>query len=135
MAFIYSDLMVPPLVAINARYYGRRMALYIAGVMWVSIVVTAVAMHGVFAVIGITPESGRAVDEITRFAIDYTFWLNLVMAVAATVMVVLHRAFSRDHADGMKMDMEGDGPVKRTAVFIMIAILAGGLISKISTLF
>jgi len=135
MGFVYSDLMVPPLIAINAKYYGWRVALYIAGVMWVSIVVTAVVMHGVFAVIGITPESGRAVDEITRFAIDYTFWLNLVMAVAAIVMVVLHRAFSRDHADGMKMDMEGDGPVKRTAVFIMIAILAGGLISKISTLF
>jgi nicotinamide riboside transporter PnuC len=30
MGFIYSDLMVPPLVQINARYYGWRVALYIA---------------------------------------------------------------------------------------------------------
>ena len=41
MGFIYSDLMVPSLVAINARYYGWRTALYIAAVMYASIVCTA----------------------------------------------------------------------------------------------
>ncbi|MEJ2471628.1 MAG: permease, partial [Desulfuromonadales bacterium] len=41
MGFIYSDLMVPPLVAVNAKYYGWRLALYIAGIMFVAIVITA----------------------------------------------------------------------------------------------
>jgi uncharacterized protein len=41
MGFIYSDLMVPPLVRVNAKYYGWKLALYIAGTMYVSIVLTA----------------------------------------------------------------------------------------------
>lgn len=55
MGFIYSDLMVPPLVMINAKYYGWRMALYIAGVMFISIFVTAIALHTIFSLLSITP--------------------------------------------------------------------------------
>jgi uncharacterized membrane protein YraQ (UPF0718 family) len=128
MGFIYSDLMVPPLVAINAKYYGWRVALYIAGVMWVSIVVTAVAMHSAFALAGITPESHRAVEEVTRFAVDYTFWLNLAMVVVAAVMVWLHKRH-RAATDHGSMDHGGGGKVKRVATIAMIAIVLGGLVA------
>lgn len=43
MGFIYSDLIVPPLVAVNAKYYGWRVATYIAGIRYVSIVSSALA--------------------------------------------------------------------------------------------
>jgi hypothetical protein len=62
MKFIYAGLVVPPLVAINARYYGWRAALYIAAILFVNIVVTALAMHFIFAALGIVPES-RLQDE------------------------------------------------------------------------
>ncbi|MDX1501256.1 MAG: hypothetical protein R3325_02755 [Thermoanaerobaculia bacterium] len=68
VGFIYSDLMVPPLVAVNAKSYGKRVALYIAGVMLVSIVATALVLHYAFAALGITPESGRAIEHVSRFA-------------------------------------------------------------------
>jgi uncharacterized membrane protein YraQ (UPF0718 family) len=129
MGFIYSDLMVPPLVAINAKYYGLRVALYIAGVMWVSIVITAVTLHGAFAVLGLTPESSRAVEEVSRFAIDYTFWLNLAMVVVAAVMVWLHRQHVRQHLDGESMDHGGGGRVKRGVTYLMIAIVLGGVVA------
>jgi hypothetical protein len=67
MGFIYSDLMVPPLVAVNARYYGWRVALYIAAVMFVTIGVTAVTLHLAFGWAGLTPSGGRAVGEVVRF--------------------------------------------------------------------
>jgi hypothetical protein len=127
MGFIYSDLMVPPLVAINAKYYGWRVALYIASVMWVSIVIAAVLLHGLFVFIGITPESSRAVEEVSRFAIDYTFWLNLAMVVVAGVMVWLHRQHVREHLDGGEMKMEGSSSIKRAVVYVMLAVVAGGL--------
>jgi uncharacterized membrane protein YraQ (UPF0718 family) len=135
MAFIYSDLMVPPLVAINAKYYGRRVALYIAGVMWVSIVITAVTLHVLFRLLGITPESSRAVEEVSRFAVDYTFWLNLVMVFVATAMIWLHRAHVREHLEG-GMDHGGGGVgVKRVVVYAMIAVVTGGLVSRAVTAF
>ncbi|MDX1631638.1 MAG: permease [Thermoanaerobaculia bacterium] len=130
MGFIYSDLMVPPLVAINAKYYGKRVALYIAGVMWVSIVITAVVLHTLFELTGLTPESRRAVEEVSRFAIDYTFWLNLAMVAVAAWMVRLHRQHVREHLDGEEMDHGEGGPgLKRIVVYLMLALVAGGLLS------
>lgn len=77
MGFIYSDLVVPPLVLINKKYYGWRIALAIAGVMYISIVLTALLLNGGFSAMGWLPESQRAVEEVTRFKVDYSFWLNI----------------------------------------------------------
>ena len=127
MGFIYSDLMVPPLVMINARYYGWRIALYIAGTMFISIVLTALILHYTFQLLGITPESSRQLGEVTRFAIDYTFYLNLVFVAVAVVMAWLHLGYKRQHGGGMDHEMEGDGPLKRAVAMTCLAILAGGL--------
>ncbi len=126
MGFIYSDLMVPPLVMINARYYGWRVALYIAGVMLVSIVLTALIMHFTFAGLGITPESHRAIGEVTRFAFDYTFYLNCLFIVVAGVMIWLHRRYVRDSGGHMDHDMEGDSRIKRAAALIAGLMLLVG---------
>ena len=53
IGFIYSDLMVPPLVNMNSKYYGTKTALYIAGVMFVSIVITALVLNYSFEILNI----------------------------------------------------------------------------------
>jgi hypothetical protein len=126
MGFIYSDLMVPPLVMINARYYGWRVALYIAAVMFVSIVVTALALDGAFAALGITPQSGREIHDITRFALDYTFYLNVVCALLAAALYRLHRRHVRETRPGM--DMGGGIGVKRIVSWVALAALAAGVV-------
>jgi len=129
MGFIYSDLMVPPLVAINARYYGWRVALYIAGVMFVSLVVTALVMHATFAALGWTPKSGRQVAEVTQFAFDYTFWLNLVFVAAAAVLVWLHLRHRRGSEGGMGHDMAASWGPKRVVALVCLGVLALGLVA------
>jgi uncharacterized membrane protein YraQ (UPF0718 family) len=124
MAFIYSDLMVPPLVMINGRYYGWRVALYIAGIMWVSIVATALIIHFGFDLFGITPRTGRQVEDVVRFALDYTFYLNLLFVVMAGLLVWL--AARHGHA-GMDHDMPGDSRAKTVAAAVAALIVAGGL--------
>lgn len=126
MGFIYSDLIVPPLVAVNAKYYGWRVALYIAGVMYVSMVSTALVLHVSFAALGITPESQRVVEEVTRFAIDYTFWLNVAMAFLAGWLIWLHRRHLATGMGGEGMDMEGGGKVKRAAAWAAAAVIVVG---------
>lgn len=128
MGFIYSDLMVPPLVHINAKYYGWRVALYIAAVMFVSIVITALTLNGLFTLIGIVPESQRVVSEITRFKIDYTFWMNIVFVFVAGFLVWLNKKYLQNHSMKM-MEMEGGGKAKRVIVtlFILINIVGLGL--------
>lgn len=118
MGFIYSDLMVPPLVAINRKYYGWRVALYIAGIMFVSIVLTALLLHTVFSLLGIVPESRRVVEELTQFKLDYTFYLNSVFVLAAGLLTWLHfrhksekmqDSDEHDHAEGHNGKDADDG--------------------------
>jgi len=132
MGFIYSDLMVPPLVHINAKYYGWRVALYIAGIMYVSIVATALILNGLFSLLGIVPESARVVSEITQFKIDYTFWMNIGFTVIAGVLVWLHNKYKQSHSMKM-MDMEGGGKLKKIAVSIFIIINVLGIIAFVYT--
>src|SRR6056297_236825 len=79
MAFIFSDLVVLPVLRIQAKYYGWRFALYVLGVFLVVLVAVTIAMHYGFLLAGILPEPSIAKSVTNRefFHFDYTFFLNL----------------------------------------------------------
>ncbi|EEC45114.1 predicted protein [Phaeodactylum tricornutum CCAP 1055/1] len=83
MAFIFSDLVVIPIIRINAKYYGLKMALYILGVFLTVLVATALILYYVFDVIGIlpSPESVDSLSERDFFELNYTFGLNIIFLV------------------------------------------------------
>ena len=91
MAFIFSDLVVFPVIRVNAKYYGWKVALYIVGVFFAALVATAITMHYAFSLFGILPQSaaGSSPQSTERFAIDYTFWLNLAFLAATGVLAWL----------------------------------------------
>jgi len=128
MGFIYSDLMVPPLVAVNAKYYGWRLALYIAGIMYIAIFFTALLLHYAFVWLGITPESARAVSDVAQFKLDYTFWLNSGFAIVAGWMIYLHHRHQQSQDNAM-MEHGSRLSLKRVIVYLCIAILIGGLLT------
>ncbi len=78
MAFIFSDLVVFPVLRIQAKYYGWKMAFYIMGVFLVVLVAAALTMHYGFALFGLLPgeEAARSVTEREFFKVDYTLFLN-----------------------------------------------------------
>jgi uncharacterized membrane protein YraQ (UPF0718 family) len=124
MGFIYSDLMVPPLVKINAKYYGWRVALYIAVVMYLSILVTAITLHYAFLLAGITPEAPRQVAEIVHFKVDYTLYMNV--AAIAGVAGLLRLA-----GQGAEEESRGEGrswSLQDVITTIFIVWLIGGLV-------
>ena len=83
MAFIFSDLVVIPVLRLNAKYYGWKMALYILGVFLVALVAVALMLHYGFELLGLLPttEDVRSVTDREFFKLDYTFWLNAVFMV------------------------------------------------------
>ncbi len=92
MAFLYADFVVPPALKINANYYGWRFTGYLAAVSSVAAVVTGVVVHALFAVVGLLPRGAKDVEQLASFAVDYTFWLNLLaLAVAAALLVLARR--------------------------------------------
>ncbi len=100
MAFIFSDLVVLPVLRINAAYYGWKMALYILALMLTGIVVVALVMHYGLAALDMLPDSSGSKSPGDRefFKVNYQLVLNLVFAAVTGFLLWLWRskgAFSR----------------------------------------
>jgi len=91
MAFLYADFIVPPALKINANYYGWKFAGYLAAIFTVAAVVTGIIVHALFAALGLLPQGAKDVQQLATFAVDYTFWLNLLALAVAAALVVLSR--------------------------------------------
>ncbi len=98
LAFLYADLIVLPLLDIYRRYYGTRMMLSIAGVFFVAIVVSALAVDGAFAALHLVPRPNPSVRrDLTTFALNATFWLNLAFGALAIWLWRLSASHPVDH--------------------------------------
>lgn len=107
MAFIFSDLVVFPVLRIQARYYGWKMALYVVGVFLAALIATSLLMHLGFASLDLLPDPAQARDVVDRtfFKVDTTLALNLLFMV---VTVGLFSWALRDSGDDDHSDHEHD---------------------------
>lgn len=93
MTFLYADFIVPPALRINARYYGWKFSAYLALVFTVSAILAGILVHLLFAAFGILPEGAKSIEELARFSIDYTFFLNIFsLGVVATLYYLKRKA-------------------------------------------
>jgi uncharacterized membrane protein YraQ (UPF0718 family) len=79
VAFIFADLIVLPIVLAYRKYYGTAFALRISALMFVTIVVAALIVDGVFGVAGLIPGGPRPTrtDIFGTVQLDYKLALNL----------------------------------------------------------
>ncbi|WP_197489699.1 permease [Rossellomorea aquimaris] len=131
MAFIYSDLVVPPIVAVHKKYYGLKTALYIAGIFYISIILTALGMHYSFTALGIIPEQAKQIMNEQPFKIDYTFWLNIGFILITALALFLNYKFKHSDAKASMMKMEGDSSIKTWMTYLSIIFLVVGVILKL----
>lgn len=127
MAFIFSDLVVIPVLRVNAKYYGWKMALYILCVFLVVLVATALVLHYGFDLLGILPsaEQVRSVTDREFFKIDYTFWLNLVFLGLSAAFFIWKIART-----GIRLTT-GEGVIETTLFYLALLSylwLIGGLL-------
>ena len=92
MAFIFSDLVVLPVLRIQAKYYGWRMALYILAVFLVILVTSSLIMHYGFSLTGILPEAASAqnVTEREFFEVNYGFFFNVVFIILSAISLYIY---------------------------------------------
>lgn len=133
MAFIFSDLVVLPVLRINAAYYGWRMALYILGLFLAALVATALLLHYAFALAGLLPEGaqqGQSITERNHFRINYGFVLNLLFLAASAALLWLSRqgevgGHGHEHGGASLSDK-----VLRGLALAAVLWLAGGLLVR-----
>ncbi|MEB3278080.1 MAG: permease [Lyngbya sp.] len=133
MAFIFSDLVVFPVIRINAKYYGWKLASYIVAVFLAALVGTSLILHYGFSLLNLLPETtGQSAAQSDRFAIDYTFWLNLVFLAITGVLAWLNYGKGQQGEGEHHHQMSGNkGIIERVLFYLAIASiiwLVGGVI-------
>ncbi|MCW2987817.1 MAG: hypothetical protein JWM24_755 [Solirubrobacterales bacterium] len=80
MAFIFADLIVLPIVIAYRKYYGWAFALRIVALMFVTMVIAALLVDGLFSVANLIPTGSRPsrADIFGSVQLDYKLVLNIV---------------------------------------------------------
>jgi uncharacterized membrane protein YraQ (UPF0718 family) len=93
VAFIFADLIVLPIVLAYRKYYGTAFALRITALMFVTIVIAALIVDGLFGVAGLIPGGPRPTrtDIFGSVQLDYKLALNLVGVVIFAALFWLSR--------------------------------------------
>jgi uncharacterized protein len=87
VSFIFADLIILPILNIYRKYYGLRMAAFVAGTFYVTMVLAGYAVELIFALLGLTPTERNATVVEPHLAWNYTTWLNLVFLALAGLLV------------------------------------------------
>lgn len=134
MAFIFSDLVVFPVLRINAKYYGWKMSLFILFLLFTALIGTSLALHYSFDLFGILPDSSQVkIQDSEYFKIDYTFFLNIAFLLISGYLVYLG-FFKKKDIDYNMSEMAPKSQllenILKYAAFICYVWLAGGLLVK-----
>ena len=106
VSFIFADLLILPILVIYRKYYGGKMAAFLALTLYVASVVAGFVVELLFGGLGLVPEQRDARVETAHLSWNYTTYLNIAFLLLAAVLVV---RFLRTGGPAM-MSMMGGGP-------------------------
>ncbi len=88
VSFIFADLIILPIIVIYRKYYGTRMALFLTGTFYLTMVAAGYVIELLFAPLHLIPTGTRhASVGDSGISWNYTTWLNIVFLALAAVFV------------------------------------------------
>ncbi|WP_042437437.1 permease [Streptacidiphilus albus] len=91
VAFIFADLLILPILNIYRKYYGLRMAVFLAGTSYAAMVVAGYVVELLFGGLGLVPEQRRAKIPMEGVSWNYTTFLNIAFLALAAVLLIRFR--------------------------------------------
>jgi uncharacterized protein len=88
VAFLFSDLIILPILNIYRRYYGLRTAALLAGALYVTAAIAGYVVELAFTGLGWIPDRADAHLPDEGISWNYTTWLNIVFLALAAALVV-----------------------------------------------
>jgi uncharacterized membrane protein YraQ (UPF0718 family)/YHS domain-containing protein len=106
IAFVFADLIVLPIVLAYRKYYGSSYAARIVALMFVTIVIAALIVDGLFGAAGLIPQARPTRSEVFgEVTVGYTMALNALATIAFAVLLGLtRRRGATDPVCGMQVD-------------------------------
>jgi uncharacterized protein len=86
-SFIFADLIVLPILDIYRKYYGGKVALFLLGIFYVSMVIAGYVVEIVFGALGLVPGTRNAQVLEASVMWNYKTFLNIVFLVLAAALV------------------------------------------------
>ena len=88
IAFIFADLIILPILNIYRRYYGRRVAVYLFVVSYLTMAFAGLVVGLLFNVTGLTPTDRRITVFDTSVTWNYDTFLNIGFLLLIAAMLV-----------------------------------------------
>jgi uncharacterized membrane protein YraQ (UPF0718 family) len=88
VAFIFADLLILPILNIYRKYYGIRMAGFLAATFFAAMAVAGYVVELAFGGLGLIPDQHTAKLPTEGVSWNYTSWLNIVFLVLAAALLV-----------------------------------------------
>lgn len=107
MSFLGADLVAATVVWVHAKYYGWRYALFLSGLLYVCMVAAGISVNYLFALFGQIPTERPGLQEMVRFSVDYTLFLNVAFGAAALALLWLHFSSETSQSEGHKGQQRG----------------------------
>jgi len=107
LAFLYADLVVIPILLIYRKYYGGKYTVRITALMFVTMVIAALIVDGIFSGLGLIPTGPRPThaDIFSSVQLNYKLTLNLLgVAIFASLFWLTARRGATDPVCGMHVD-------------------------------
>ena len=109
LSFLFADLIVLPIVLAYRKYYGWPFTVRIVALMFVTMVLAALALDGAFSALGLIPTGPRPsrASVFGGVSVDYKLFLNLLaLGVFAALMRLTRARGSTDPVCGMRVDRD-----------------------------
>jgi uncharacterized membrane protein YraQ (UPF0718 family)/YHS domain-containing protein len=113
VAFLFADLLIPPIIAYYRKVYGGRFAMLLVAVMGGSVVLAALAVDGLFSLVDLVPSQRPSVESIAERPVtwNYTSVLDILFGVVfAALLALTFRRGAKDPVCGMTVDRKAGNP-------------------------
>jgi uncharacterized protein len=107
LAFLFADLIVIPILLIYRKYYGVRYSVRITALMFITMVIAALIVDGIFSALGLIPTGPRPTraDIFSQIQVNYKLALNILgLAIFGALFWLTARLGATDPVCGMKVD-------------------------------
>jgi len=88
VAFIFADLLIAPILNIYRKYYGLRMAGFLAATFYAAMVAAGYVTELLFGGLGLVPDQHSAKLPAEGVSWNYTSWLNVLFLVLAAALLL-----------------------------------------------
>ena len=87
ISFIFADLLILPILSIYRKYYGLKMAMFLAATSYVAMVAAGLIVEGLFSLLHLIPAERHALVLDPHVTLNYTTVLNLVLLAISALLL------------------------------------------------